>query len=149
MWGAAPHPDYGERNICASPPRAPTVRELYMRGFTPHPDRRWYGHRPYPDRGGIHPTSRACFGKKRPKNPKKPNCGGFILSSIDSEQGCRRQPCFVFWQSNSNFIVSLPNASKGREGATVPAVAALTLPRPAQGREKDNSFPPLCIPPFL
>ena len=104
---------------------------VYMRGFTPHPD------------------LGSFFGKKRPKNPKKPNCGGFILSSIDSEQGCRRQPCFVFWQSNSNFIVSLPNASKGREGATVPAVAALTLPRPAQGREKDNSFPPLCIPPFL
>ena len=39
--------------------------------------------------------------------------------------------------------------SRGCEGATVPAVAALTLPRPAQGREKENSFPPLCIPPFL
>ena len=46
-------------------------------------------------------------------------------------------------------MVSLPNLSKRCEGATVPAVAALTLPRPAQGREKENSFPPLCIPPFL
>ena len=53
------------------------------------------------------------------------------------------------WESISNFAVSLPNLSKGCEGATVPAVAALTLPRPAQGREKENSFPPLCIPPFL
>ena len=77
---------------------------------------------------------------------------------------------FVSLQSISNFIVSLPNLSKGCEGATVPAVAALTLPRPMEQkrsscrplfsvqwgqalictrREKENSFPPLCIPPFL
>ncbi len=55
----------------------------------------------------------------------------------------------VSCQSISNFVVNLPNVRKRCEGATVPAVAALTLPRPAQGREKENSFPPLCIPPFL
>ena len=49
-----------------------------MRGFTPHPD------------------LGSFLGKKLPKDPKKPNCIGFRLSSVDSEQGCRRQPCFMF-----------------------------------------------------
>ncbi len=77
----------------------PNHEEIYMDiyGASPMPQsRRWYGHRPYPDRGGINPTSRSYFGKKNPKDPKKPNCIGFRLSSIDSEQGCRRQPCFLF-----------------------------------------------------
>ena len=52
------------------------------------------------------------FGKKIPKNPKKPNRIRYRLSSIDSEQGCRRQPCFFVWKSISNFFVSLPNLSK-------------------------------------
>ena len=52
------------------------------------------------------------FGKKLPKNPKKPNCIGFRLSSIDSEQGCLWQPCFYVWQSISNSVVSLPNVSE-------------------------------------
>ena len=76
-------------------PRAPSMRGIYMRGFTPHPDRRWYGHRPYPDRGGIHPTSRACFGKKLPKNPKKPDRIGFYLSNKDSKQGCHTAALFL------------------------------------------------------
>ena len=37
-------------------------------------------------------------------------------------------------------MVSLSNVSKGCEGATVPAVAALTLPRPAQEKGKDGLF---------
>ena len=52
-----------------------------MRGFTPHPD------------------LGSFFGKKLPKNPKKPDCIGFRLSSIDSKQGCRRQPCFCLAQN--------------------------------------------------
>ena len=36
------------------------------------------------------------FLPKSPRDPKKPNCIGFRLSSVDSEQGCRRQPCFMF-----------------------------------------------------
>ena len=55
MWGAAPHPDQGKRYICEAPPRTPTVRGLYMRGFTPRPD------------------LGSFFGKKLPKDPKKPN----------------------------------------------------------------------------
>ena len=47
---------------------------------------------------------------------------------------------FSFLQSISNFMVSLPNLSKRCEGATVPAVAALTLPRPAQEKGKDGLF---------
>ena len=45
-----------------------------------------------------------------------------------------------FCQSISNFMVSLPNLSKRCEVATVPAVAALTLPRPAQEKGKDGLF---------
>ena len=41
-----------------------------MRGFTPHPD------------------SRTFLGKS-PRDPKKPDCIGFRLSNVDSEQGCR------------------------------------------------------------
>ena len=52
------------------------------------------------------------FGKKIPKNPKKPNRIRYRLSSIDSEQGCRRQPCYFVWKSISNFFVSLPNVSE-------------------------------------
>ena len=46
------------------------------------------GFRPAPHLGSF-------FGKKLPKNPKKPNWVRYILSNIDSEQGCRRQPCFL------------------------------------------------------
>ena len=52
----------------------------------------------------------------------------------------RRFSAFRNWESNSNFVVSLPNLSKRCEGATVPAVAALTLPRPAQEKGKDGLF---------
>ena len=63
------------------------------------------GLRPIPHLGSF-------LGKKPPKNPKKPDCIGFRLSSIDNEQGCRRQPCFYVWQSTSNSVVSLPNVSE-------------------------------------
>ena len=52
------------------------------------------GLRPMPHLGSF-------FGKKLPKDPKKPNCIGFRLSSIDSKQGCRRQPCFLFGENFS------------------------------------------------
>ena len=78
----APRPDMGKRIICEALPRAPTVRELYM------------GLRPMPHLGIF-------FGKKIPKNPKKPNRIRYRLSSIDSEQGCRRQPCYLFSASCS------------------------------------------------
>ena len=102
MWGAAPRPDHGKRNICEAPPRAPTVRELYMRGFTPHPD------------------LGSFFGKKLPKNPKKPNCIGFKLSNKDSEQGCRRQPCF-FARRRQHGTATAPTP---RAPAVPPAPAA-------------------------
>ena len=82
-----------------APPHAPTMEKgIYARprlAIRPCGDCIW-GFAPCPNRGGINPTSRSYFGKKNPKDPKKPNCIGFRLSSIDSEQGCRRQPCFLF-----------------------------------------------------
>ena len=82
-----------------APPHAPTMEKgIYARlrlAIRPCGDCIW-GFAPCPNRGGINPTSRSYFGKKNPKDPKKPNCIGFRLSSIDSEQGCRRQPCFMF-----------------------------------------------------
>ena len=98
-----------------APPHAPTMEKgIYARlrlAIRPCGDCIW-GFAPCPNRGGINPTSRSYFGKKNPKDPKKPNWIGFRLSSIDSEQGCRRQPCFYVWHSNSNHIVSLPNISE-------------------------------------
>ena len=162
----------------------PRYKGKYMRGVAPHPDPEplYMGLRPMPHLGIFFP-------KKIPKNPKKPNCIGFKPSNTDSEQGCRRQPCFLlgadstapqpprrpahlpyhphpphaaqrptrpsfiprsqscrpssrprrappapvslptevlklqdfsFYQSISNFVVSLPNLSKRREGTTFP-----------------------------
>ena len=69
----------------------PDTGTIFM-GLRPKPrhGRRFkWGFAPHPDLGSF-------FGKKLPKDPKKPNCIGFRLSSVDSEQGCRRQPCFMF-----------------------------------------------------
>ena len=40
------------------------------------------------------PHSRTFLGKS-PRDPKKPDWIGFYISNNDSEQGCRRQPCFM------------------------------------------------------
>ena len=72
-----PAPRHKRRYICGVSPRTLTENH-YIWGFAP-----------CPDLGSF-------FGKKLPKDPKKPNCIGFYLSNNDSEQGCRRQPCFMF-----------------------------------------------------
>ena len=97
----APRPDMGKRIICEALPRAPTVRELYM------------GLRPIPHLGIF-------FGKKIPKNPKKPNCIGFKPSNTDSAQGCRRQPCF-FARRRQHGTATAPTP---RAPAVPPAPAA-------------------------
>ena len=87
----APHPDMGEKEYMRGSASRSDRTVVYMRGFTPHPDRAvvyMRGFTPHPDLGSF-------FGKKLPKDPKKPNCIGFRLSSIDSKKGCRRQPCFL------------------------------------------------------
>ena len=53
-----------------------------------------WGFAPYPNRGGMNP-----------RDPKKPNCMGFRLSNIDSEQGCRRQPCYLL-SANCSYSLS-------------------------------------------
>ena len=46
---------------------------------------------------GLRPKPHSrTFLPKSPRDPKKPNWIRYIPSSIDSEQGCRRQPCFMF-----------------------------------------------------
>ena len=75
--GRCPTPRPREKGIYARLRLALRPCVVYMRGFTPHPD------------------SRTFLGKS-PRDPKKPDCIGFRLSSVDSEQGCRRQPCFMF-----------------------------------------------------
>ena len=59
-------------------------------GAAPHPihETLYMGLRPKPHSRTFLPKS--------PRDPKKPNWIRYILSSIDSEQGCRRQPCFMF-----------------------------------------------------
>ena len=133
MWGAAPHPARVGIYMRGFTPR-PNHEEIYMDiyGASPMPQsRRWYGHRPYPDRGGINPTSRSYFGKKNPKDPKKPNYIGFRLSSIDSEQGCRRQPCFLFGaDSTAPQPPRRPDAPRARRATPhPPSFAPPFLPR--------------------
>ena len=97
----------GER-FCGAPRPAPRHEgDRYMWGAAPHPDRGEYI-------CGVSPRAptRGLFSPKVPETRKKPNCIGFRLSSIDSEQGCRRQPCYFVWKSISNFFVSLPNVSE-------------------------------------
>ena len=60
------------------------------------------------------------FGKKIPKNPKKPNCIGFKPSNTDSKQGCRRQPCF-FARRRQHGTATAPTP---RAPAVPPAPAA-------------------------
>ena len=88
------------RILRGSAPRTPAWGKVYMQGFTPHPDREplYMGLRPMPHLGIF-------FGKKIPKNPKKPNRIRYRLSSIDSEQGCRRQPCYLF-SANCSYCFS-------------------------------------------
>ena len=80
---------------------------MYMRGFTPHPNL-----------GNF-------FGKKFPKNPKKPDWIGFRLSNKDREQGCRRQPCFCV-RSELSAPLSLRRAACSPQ----PPDAPLTSRRP-------------------
>ena len=137
---------------------------MYMRGFTPRPNhaplymglrpkpqrRRWYGHRPYPDRGGVHPTSRSYFGKKNPKNPKKPNCIGFRLSSKDSKQGYRRQPCFCVRRTRCGAATARrPTRPPPHRRTPRPIVSAVPVPvgcrsfrfPRAPHRTPNNTFP--------
>ena len=91
-----------------APPHAPTIEKgIYARlrlAIRPCGDCIW-DFAPCPNRGGINPTSRSYFGKKNPKSPKKPNRIRYRLSSIDSEQGCRRQPCYLF-SANCSYCFS-------------------------------------------
>ena len=61
-----------------------------MRGFTPHPNREeiYAGRCPAPHLGSF-------FGKKLPKNPKKPGRVRYILPNTDSKQGCRTAALFL------------------------------------------------------
>ena len=56
------------------------------------------------------------FGKKLPKNPKKPNRKRDYYQIQIASKAAARQLCFAFWQNISGFIVSLQNLSKRREG---------------------------------
>ena len=70
-------------------------RELYM-GLRPMPHSR-------------------TFLPKSPRGPKKPNRARYILSNIDSEQGCRRQPCFFVWRrQHGTATAPLPHSSAVR-----------------------------------
>ena len=140
----APRPDIGKRIICEALPRAPTVRELYM------------GLRPMPHLGIF-------FGKKIPKNPKKPNCIGFKPSNTDSEQGCRRQPCFFARRRQHGTATAptprapaVPPASAARRAAphspvvhpTLTVVPSVIAPSPCTSRARPSprrSFETACF----
>ena len=105
----------GERYWRGSPPRAPTWgKGLYARlclALRPCGNYIW-GFAPCPD-------SRTFLGKS-PRDPKKPNRIRYNLSNGDSEQGCRRQPCF-FARRRQHVTATAPTP---RAPAVPPAPAA-------------------------
>ena len=77
VYGAPrPKPRHEGEGFYGASPHAPTENH-YIWGFAPNP-------------------TRGLFSPKVPETRKKTNWIRYILSSIDSEQGCRRQPCFLF-----------------------------------------------------
>ena len=72
------------------------------------------GLRPIPHLGSF-------FGKKLPKNPKKPDWIGFRISSKDNEQGCLWQPCFVF---SENCSYSFSDEVKKQKACSFNKIAA-------------------------
>ena len=82
---------------------------------------------------GLRPKPHSrTFLPKSPRDPKKPNCIGFRLSSIDSEQGCRRQPCFLFGADST---------------APAPTPRAPAMPRRIRRHLPRRSLP--AVPPAL
>ena len=120
IYGASPQTPLKEKGICEAPPRAPLVREIYMRGFTPHPD------------------SRTFLGKS-PQDPKKPNCICFRLSNIDSKQGCRAATLFLrSWRTAP--ADNIVHAARARTHHKAPALAP--HPRRAVRRRIISPRPP-------
>ena len=80
---------------------------------------------------GFHPAPRLreLFWEKAPKDPKKPNCMGFRLSNKDSEQVCRRQPCFFVRRTQHRMTASAPRSPTAppynRRAAGTPASCTL------------------------
>ena len=89
----------------------------------------------------------------RPRHMRRPTPSPRTVRAHSAARTCTHRPCrrlptealkllaFSFLQSISNFAVNLPNVSRRCEGATVPAVAALTHPRPLE--QKRSSCRPL------
>ena len=100
--------------VYGAPRPKPRHEGRFLWGFAPYPDREplYMGLRPKPHSGTFLPKS--------PRDPKKTNWIRYILSSIDSEQGCRRQPCF-FARRRQHGTATAPTP---RAPAVPPAPAA-------------------------
>ena len=125
VYGAPrPKPRHEGEGFYGASPHTPTENH-YIWGFAPSPDSR-------------------TFLPKSPRDPKKTNWIRYILSSIDSEQGCRRQPCFLFGADSTaplalaarpaHLLVSAPTSYIARAVATglhphPPSFAPPFLPR--------------------
>ena len=81
---------------------------------------------------GLRPKPHSrTFLPKSPRDPKKTNWIRYILSSIDSEQGCQRQPCFLFGaDSTAPHPPRRPDAPRARRATPhPPPLAPPFLPR--------------------
>ena len=115
----------GKRHSGAGRP-APRHEGRFLWGFAPCPDREplYMGLRPKPHSRTFLPKS--------PRDPKKTNWIRYILSSIDSEQGCRRQPCFLFGADSTAPRPPLrPDAPRARRATPHPPHAAQRPTRPS------------------
>ena len=112
--------------VYGTPRPKPRHEGRFLWGFAPYPDREplYMGLRPKPHSRTFLPKS--------PRDPKKPNWIRYILSSIDSEQGCRRQPCFLFGaDSTAPHPPRRPDAPRARRATPHPPHAAQRPTRPS------------------
>ena len=95
-----------------------------MRGSAPHGERYCGAPRPAPRHegegfyGASPQTPLEDFSPQKSPRPEKTNWIRYILSSIDSEQGCRRQPCFFVWRrQHGTATAPLPHSPAAPEPA--------------------------------
>ena len=103
-------------------PRTPAWGKVYMRGFTPHPD------------------LGSFLGKRSLRTRKKPNCIGFKPSNTDSEQGCRRQPCF-FCSAHTKQHRNRPLVHRSSRTSSSPPAPAASAYRTVRSDRRDRRPP--------
>ncbi len=103
--------------------------------------------RPAPRHGGryicgVSPRTLdlGSFLGKRSLRDKKPNCIGFKPSNTDSEQGCRRQPCF-FCSAHTKQHRNRPLVHRSSRTSSSPPAPAASAYRTVRSDRRDRRPP--------